>query len=222
MANDQANAEPPVVAPDSPAAPGQTPFSWLTSELYGGLNDWISLLGGPDPEVFKPSTNFEWPILLRLIVIVLSFTGAILGSVLVVFHGKLGDVVFQKVPAAVLLMGAILAVFYTFSASVFGVQITMKNAFFTILLLSLPWISLTVALHAWVGASARANRWAWMGPIWLAWVWLVPIYLSRNLCRGISMLNPACRKWRVCLSVILPVTFLIGLFILVTLFVDMD
>ena len=189
-----------------------SPLGWLAA----ALNEWISLLGNPDPAVFKPDPGFEFSRLLRLIVVVLSFSGAMLGTALVVYKGNLGDIVFQKVPAAVLLAGAIIAVGYTFVAQFFGVRIGMRDAFFTILLLGLPWLSLTAALYVWAGASHSPV----MGLIVFLWFWLTPIILVRNVCRGLAMILPECRKWRIRLSVIAPSLVLLIAISAVWLFAD--
>ena len=189
-----------------------SPFGWIAA----GLNEWLTLLGNPDPAVFKPDPTFEFSRLLRLIVVVLSFSGAMLGTALVVYKGSLNDVVFQRAPAAVLLGGAILAVGYTFVAQFFGVRIGMRDAFFTILLLGLPWLSLTAALYVWAGASRSPV----MGLILLLWVWLAPIILIRNVCRGMGMIASECGKWRVRLSVIAPVLLLLMAALAVWLFAD--
>ncbi len=187
-----------------------SPVGWLTT----GLNEWITLLGNPDPAIFKPNPEFEWSRLLRLIVIVLGFTGAMLGTALVVYKGSLSSIVFQKIPAAVLLTGALLAVAYTFVAQLFGVKIGVRDAFFTLLLLGLPWLSLTSALYVWVGAS----RSPWMGLVLLLWILLAPIILIRNVCRGLGMILVDCSKLRLWLSVVLPVFVLVVGILFVWLF----
>ena|SRR5437016_1154740 len=186
--------------------------TWITT----GLNEWIVLLGTPDSAVFKPNPSFEWSRLLRLIVVVLGFTGAILGLSLVVYKGNISDIVFQKAPAAVLLAGALLAVGYTFTAQLFGVRITVRDAFFTILLLGLPWLSLTAALYVWAGASRMPT----MGLVLLLWVLLAPLILFRNVCSALAMIHTECNKWRIRLSVIIPVFVLLVALLAVWLFAE--
>lgn len=200
------------VVPNKRATPRPSPVGWVTT----GLNEWLMLLGNPDPAIFKPNPVFEWGRLLRLILVVLSFCGAMLGTALVVYKGgSLNDIVFQKAPAAVLLAGALLAVGYTFIGGFFGIKIGLRDAFFTILLLGLPWLSLTAALYVWAGASKAPL----MGLVLLIWIVLAPIMLVRNICHGLSMITD-CKRWRVWLSVVLPLTILLAALIAVWLLAD--
>jgi len=207
----------PVDIPNVPASAPASKLSALASQIPTGLNEWITMLGNPDPDVFKPNPDFDWPRLVRMIVVVLGFCGAMLGTALVVYgSGNLSDIVFQKAPAACLLAGALLAVGYTFVASIFGVGIRLREAFFTILLLGLPWLSLTAALYVWAGTSKAT----WMGLVLFLWILLAPIMLLRNICRGLNMIVPDCNKWRVRLSVVIPVVLLAIALFLVHLFAE--
>lgn len=200
-----------------PEKPLAAKLSAAASQIPLGLNEWITMLGNPDPEVFKPNPAFEWTRLLRMVVVVLSFCGVMFGTALVVYRGgSLYDIVFQKAPAAVLLAGALLAVGYTFVASLFGLSIRLREAFFTILLLGLPWLSLTAALYVWAGASKAT----WMGLVLLIWILLAPLMLIRNICGGLSMILPDCNKWRIRCSVVIPVVLLAVALFLVHLFAD--
>lgn len=194
------------------AKPALAPARWVTT----GLNEWIVLLGTPDPGIFKPNPVFEWGRLIRLIVIVLGFTGAMLGTALVVYKSNVTDIVFQKTPAAVLLAGALLAVGYTFIAQLFKVKISVRDAFFTFLLLGLPWLSLTAALYVWAGAS----RMPVMGIVLLLWILLAPVILFRNICRALAMMHTECNKWLVRLSVMVPVCLLLAALFAVWLFAE--
>lgn len=192
-------------------------LSAAASQIPTGLNEWITMLGNPDPEVFKPDPDFEWTRLLRMIFIVLSFTGVMLGTALIVYNdGNPADIVFQKAPATVLLAGALIAVGYTFVASLFGINLGMRDAFFTILLVGLPWLSLTVALYVWAAASKAA----WMGPVLILWLLLAPFMIVRNVCRGVSMIVPECNKWRIRCSVVIPLVLISSVLFVVWLFAE--
>jgi hypothetical protein len=204
---------------NDPPAVDNLPTSKLSaaaSQIPTGLNEWITMLGNPDPDIFKPDPAFEWTRLLRMIFVVLSFTGVMLGTALVVFDKGLTEIVFQKAPATVLLAGALLAVGYTFVASLFGIAIRLREAFFTILLLGLPWLSLTAALYVWAGASKAP----WMGLILILWILLAPFMLIRNVCRGLNMIVPNCNKWRIRFSVVIPLALLANALFLVWLFAE--
>ena len=206
-----------VVGVPAPQDPTTGKLSAAASQIPLGLNEWITNLGNPDPQVFKPNPAFEWSRLLRMVIVVLSFCGVMLGTALVVYRGgSLTDIVFQKAPSAVLLAGALLAVGYTFVGSLFGVKVRLRDAFFTILLLGLPWLSLTAALYVWAGASKAT----WMGLILVMWILLAPFMLIRNICRGLSMIVPDCNKWRIRCSVVIPVVVLAVALFLVHLFAE--
>ena len=185
-------------------------------QLTTGLNEWISLLGGPDPAIFKSPPAFEWGRLVRSIVIVLSFSGAVLGTALIVIRDNVSGIVFQKFPAALLLGGALVAVGYTFIARLFGVEISLRDAFFAILLLTLPWLPLTIALYVGV----EATRWPWMALVWIIWVVLAPLSIVRNICRGFGLVIPECGKLRLYLSVIVPSLLFASAVLFVWLFAD--
>jgi len=209
--------------PQNPPPEGQQsgsssgmPFHWIAY----GLNDWVNLLGKPEPgHIFKHPPDFKWSSLLRLIVLVLSFCGVLLGIALVVFDRNPGNVVFQKWPTVLLICGAVLAVLYTFIAWFFKVSISMRDALFSILLLSLPWISLTVGLYFLV-KTLPDSLLPWMGLILLVWIWLVPFLLTRNLCVAIRILAPEVKRWRVNGSVIVWIVLVIGSLVLVQVFVE--
>jgi hypothetical protein len=209
--NDQVDAVP------AAQSPSNGKLSAAANQIPIGLNEWITMLGNPDPLVFKPDPAFEWGRLLRMVIVVLSFSGVMLGTALVVYRGgSLYDIVFQKAPTAVLLAGALLAVGYTFVASLFGVRVGLRDAFFTILLLGLPWLSLTAALYVWAGASKAT----WMGLVLVIWILLAPFMLIRNICRGLGMIVPDCNKWRIRCSVVIPVLLLAVALFLVHLFAE--
>lgn len=198
-------------APDEATEPKL--LSWAS--LQAGLNDQLNLLGNPDPETFKPNPQFTLIRLIRLVVIVLGFTGALLGISLIVLEKKdVAGIIFQKAPAAVFVGGAIIAVSYTFVARIFGVQIGIRDAFFAILLVGLPWVSLTSAVYVMVG------RFPVLAPFLVLWIFLMPVILLRNVCRALGMILPDCNKWRVRVSVVAPAFLLLAIVACVWLFRD--
>ena len=198
----------------APAGENEKFMSWPW--LVQGLNDWINLLGNPDPVMFKCPPNFEWPRLMGLVVVVLGFCGAVLGTALIVLKGHLSDMVFQRAPSVVLIFGAVLAIGYSTVGSLFGVQISLRDAFFTILLLGLPWLSLTAGIYI----AVKTFPATFMGLVLFVWLWLTPILLTRNLCRGIAMVAPGAKRWRVRCSVIVSVVLLIAPFVIVWMFAE--
>ena len=208
--------------PNQPRAHAQTHSSFKPSFRWfaDGLNDWVNLLGKPQcGAIFNHPPDFKWVSLLRLIVVVLSLSGAILGVVLVVFDANLVKVIFQKWPATVLVCGALVTVLYTCIAWAFRVTITVRDALFSILLLSLPWLSLSAALYFLVMTAPKMFL-PWLGLFLFFWIWLVPILLTRNLCHGIKILVPGAQKWRIYCSVIVWMVLLLGSFILIVVFVS--
>lgn len=210
---------PPATAAGAVNAPSSRLGVLSPAEFPQGFNDWINLLGGPDPMVFSYPSTFEWPRLIRLVLIVLGLCGAVLGISLVVFDTNIAHVVFQKAPSVVLIGGALLAVGYTFFASLFGIRISMRDAFFSILFLSLPWLSLTAGLYILVRTVPQTAL-PWMGLVLFLFISLAPVLLTRNLCRGIRILVPDTRLWRVYCSVILSAALLMGSFVMIWIFVE--
>jgi hypothetical protein len=148
---------------------------------------------------------------------VLGLCGAILGTALIALKGSFTDIVFQKWPSIVIIGGALLTVGYTFIAWLFKVRITMRDAFFSIVLLGLPWLSLSAGLYILVKSVPRGIL-PFMGILLFAWIWLVPILLGRNLCRGIGIIVPEAQTWRVRCSVIISITLLMGSFLIIYFF----
>lgn len=193
------------------------PFRWYAN----GLNDWIILLGKPEPGgIFQQPPDFKWACLLRLIVVVLSFSGAILGVTLIKFNGGLSEIPFQKWPAVVLVLGALLTIGYYALASVFRVPISVRNALFTILLLSLPWLPFLPLIYFLVKTLPKSLL-PPVGIMLFLASWTIPVLLTRNLCSGVKVTVPEVSAWRVNCSVIAWVGLLIGGFVLTLVFVSM-
>jgi len=213
-----------IVAENSPASPAASPgtlvkrsFRWYAD----GLNDWITLLGKPElGGIFQQPPDFKWACLLRLIVVVLSFSGAILGVTLITFSRDLTTIPFQKWPAVVLVLGALLTIGYYALACIFRVTISVRNALFTILLLSLPWLPFLPLMYFLVKTLPKSLL-PPIGILLFLASWTAPVLLTRNLCCGVKITVAEVSTWRVNCSIIAWIGLLIGGFVLTIVFVSL-
>lgn len=167
------------------------------------LAEWLELLGGPPSPVFTRIVNDkDWPSLMKLVVLSLSFSGVALG-VNFGLGGMLShpaDLVLTSKPIIyVLLGGVLLATTYSLVAVLFGIRVKLQDTFFVILSLCLPWLPLLI--------FADMLRYLPSFPlIWLVTLLAPLIVLLKmmvNFINGILAVTK-CPKWRVWVSVVIP------------------
>jgi hypothetical protein len=203
-----------------PAQPPEEPHS---NAIQAAFDDWIRFLAGPSSPPFEANSNFdgEWGRLFRLLGITVFLSGVALGTPTIAAEGlKKGFeiMVLDSKPALLLIMGgACLSVTYTF---IFGsmffvpklrcVPITLRQSFFTLLLLSLPWLPPTALMRGIVHMSVPFRSF-----MIIAWFYIAALGIVYNFYRGVSMIHPRCPRWRILLSIVLPILVLLALFFVV-------
>jgi hypothetical protein len=186
----------------------RTSLGWIQP----GFRDWLYFLEGNCPKAFECIKNGkpEDGRLFRLVLIVVIMSAIAIGaptlsvkglaSPLVAFQEQSGPVV------KVLLAGAIAAASYALLiARLCGVPISIQNAFFVILFLGLPWVPPTILVRSLV-----QTQWYYMPHVLILWYVVAVVGLSFNLYRGVASVVTNCPKWRVGLSILVPlVTILV-------------
>lgn len=181
--------------------------------IIKALADWLELLSGPPSKVFTEITKQkDWPRLLKLVVLSLSFSGVALG-VNLGLSGMLthpSDILLTSKPVIYALLGGVLlAASYGFVAGPCRIKIKLQETFFVILSLCLPWLPLLIF------ADALRH----LPPFPLIWLvtFLAPLVVVlkalKNFIGGVAEVS-TCPKWRVSLSVIAPVIVALILIIL--------
>jgi hypothetical protein len=180
--------------------------------IQPGLTDWTDFISGPANPPFCQGQSFknEWPRLFRLLATVGVLSGTIVATKEIISptFGKaaLAVLVLESGPAMqLLIIGGVLAVVYHFVlAKALRIPVTFSQALFTIMLLGIPWLPLTALIHTFASTNIG---WGTLAEVF--WFYLSPIVLVGNFSRGISSLHPACNKWRIRASFILPILILI-------------
>ena len=196
------------------------------------FDEWVQFLSGPSDPPFSAGTSFSDSrrTLFRLLGFTLGLSGILIGASTVISTKDLlkgGEaILLQSKPALFILVGGVcLAVVYTFF---FGglffipklrcVPITLRQAVFATLLLGLPWLP---PLALVVGIATQLSRAAVAGPIkgLIAFVLIALEYVCGlafmfNFYRGVRALHPDCPWWRVSASIIIPTSFIGGLYLI--------
>jgi hypothetical protein len=196
------------------------------SPLQSAFDDWLRLLGGPDDPPFRVEATFEleWGRLFRLLGVVVFLSGVALGIPTIATEGLrkgFESMVVESKPALFLLMGgAALSAMYSF---VFGssffirklqcVPMTLRQSFFTMLLMGLPWLPPTALMKGLTHTDISSKRIVTF--LIIAWFYIAIIGFLYNFYRGVSIIHPRCPRWRILLSIMLPLAVLVALFLLV-------
>jgi len=99
-----------------------------------------------------------------------------------------------------LLAGGIVAAAYALLiARLCGVPISMGRAFFVLLFLGLPWVPPTLLVRSLVQTG-----WYYMPHVLILWYVVAFVGFSLNLYRGVASVVTDCPKWRIGLSIIVP------------------
>lgn len=179
------------------------------------LSDWVTLLQGPSPPLFAAECNFEqeWKRLFRLVSVVL----LMLGAVITAFSLGLGAagqdwkkfVSNSSYLFLILVIGAVVAAPYAFVlAPLLRIRITFVQAFFSVLLLGLPWVPLIALI--WAVGKVWTSGLAGLGvSIFLYILAIVPLY---NFSKGVAIVSN-CRLWRVLISIFIPFILAIAVFV---------
>ena len=183
----------------------------MPSWIRQAFSDWLTLLGGPDPSLFNADLGTSWKRLFSLLALVVFLAGVGYGVPLVASPSTLlktipSLIVFNSRPALLFLLGAAaLAGIYTYVfAKIFVVPITIKQAFFIILFLGLPWVPITAFM---LGLETVGVP--FYSLIFLLWIYFVLIILIVNFYRGISSMCVTCPRWRVFGSVFIAIMLVV-------------
>lgn len=191
------------------------------------LNDWLNLLQGTVDPPFTPQTNFqdEWKRLLRLISLVLLMIVAVITFSTLGFISSEGpnflDTFLKSTSAQIqytvliVLSGAFFATLYALiSARIFNVSINIRQAFFTVLFLILPWIP--------IGAFVRALG-IILGDIPLKSYFIIiflfiflPLLFVYRFGQGIATVS-GCKMLRCLASIAVPLLLILVLLIAISL-----
>jgi hypothetical protein len=162
------------------ATPAQSPPAvpkWFDLSL------WLDLLQGPKCPPFGPNTAFDgeekrfWGVL---------FISAVLTGFSVVLDPAHLAENFSLTPAARYCIAgtAAFAILYCLGFSrLFGIKITIKQAFFVFGFLTIPWIPV-FSFVVFFG-----NHFTKLSPIFVVMAYLFPIYVVWSLARGISIVS---------------------------------
>lgn len=179
------------------------------------LSDWVTLLQGPGPPLFAAECKFdqEWKRLFRLVSIVLLMLGAVV-TAFSLGLGAAGEdwrkfVSNSSYLFLILVIGAVVAVPYAFVlAPLLRIRITFVQAFFSVLLLGLPWLPLIALIWA-VGKVWTSGLAGLSVTVFLYILALVPVY---NFSKGVAMVSN-CKLWRVLISLFIPAVFVMTVFV---------
>jgi hypothetical protein len=160
------------------------------------LTDWVNLLQGPHCPPFREEGDVEpdFPVLLRLLALVLILINVISAPVTIASEGFRHLVEHNSTALLLLPIGAIIAVPYSFFVfPLFRVKMTFSKTFFTFLFLGLPWLPLWVLARS-VGDLPHFPA---KGFTVVILFYLIGFANIRNLCRGVSLVSrgPAWRVW---------------------------
>ena len=174
----------------------------LTDGLVAAFSDWLSLFDGPKNKPFSEIVQKEdWKRLLRLLMLVLILSGAVLGAKLTIQaiqHAAVASVLESPLAITFLIVGAMLSVAYSSIARLFGIKLSLKKSFFIILSLLLPWVPIANCIDTIQSLPSFKG----IGVIFLlAHLLLIrPIY---NFYQGVVIVSHAA-KWRAMCSILLP------------------
>ena len=225
-----AQTEPAVIgsedepSPDAnPRAAGMSP-KVPTAWLYRAFEDWLGLLEGPKDASFRDQAKFEseWSRLFRLAALVLVLSSAGLGTPAFAGLGfsleglKKGweSMVLQSRPGLLLILGGSIAaaIYSAFFGSLVlprklqCVPMSFRQSFFTLLLLGLPWLPPLAVLIGLTKTSFLPT--IIEAPLLVIAPYTFLLAFSRNFYRGVCTIHPLCSKWRVSISVIVPLAVL--------------
>jgi len=183
----------------------------MPSWIRQAFSDWLTLLGGPDPSLFESESVTSWKRLWSLLALVVFLSGVGYGVPLVASPSSLLKtvpwlIVLNSRPALLFLLGAAaLAGIYTYVfAKIFRVPITIKQAFFVILFLGLPWVPITAFILGLENVGVP-----FYSLIFLLWIYFVVVILIINFYRGITTICATCPRWRIWGSVIIAVMLVV-------------
>lgn len=172
------------------------------------LSDWLQLLSGPPSPVFTDMVNRkDWPRLLNLMFLSLTFSGVALG----VNFGLAGfltnpeEVLATSKPLIyVLLSGVLLATAYSLVSSPLNVKVTLEQTFFILISLCLPWLPILIFVDA--------IRYLPSFPLifLVNWVGLIIVFLKvvSNFVQGVTEVSHS-PKWRVWVTVAGPLIIIL-------------
>ncbi len=185
------------------------------------LNDWINLLQGPAEPPFGNKTTFPegWQHLLRLILLVLVMLVAVLaitylgsnaaardGSVLAAFMKNTAQQ--TQYTIFVILLGALFAALYSFTmAPLFKIDINLRQAFFTVLFMVLPWIPIVILVWALVFILSPAKV-PLLAIFIIVFLYIAfPIIAVIQFSRGVTLVS-GCPKRKCLASIAIPAAVL--------------
>lgn len=182
--------------------------------LRAALTDWVNLLQGPSPPIFKSGdVRIDFSRLFRLLAIVLILVNAVSGPIALIYQNKANPGKFWSLTSFLPLLaqngvtllflpiGAAVAFPYSFFIfPLMRVEMTFPKTFFTFLFLGLPWLPLWILIHrlAYVQAQIPAKSFI----IWLM-MCLMAIANISNLRKGVSLVSTSA-NWRVWIALLLP------------------
>lgn len=174
------------------------------------LSDWLQLLSGPPSPAFTDLVKRkDWPRLLNLMFLSLSFSGVALGVNfgLAAFLTSPAEILATSKPLIyVLLTGVLLATAYSFIASPLKVRVTLEETFFVMISLCLPWLPLLIFVDT-------IRYFPPFPLIFLVnWVGLLIVFLkaTTNFVKGMTEVSQS-PKWRVWLTVAGPLIVILFL-----------
>jgi hypothetical protein len=180
-----------------------TSLSAAWRQSSASLSEWLTLLGGPVDPPFCEAPDFskEWGRLTRLTVIVVVLVGAVWGIEYAISDIKPNN----RQMLEMLLGGAITAILYrSLFAPIFRVRVSLYDAFFTILLLGLPWLPILAAVRAF---ATRYSGNLLVGILVVLALVVICFSFLLNVSRGFARVS-RCPLWRVLLSFLLPLGLL--------------
>ena len=167
--------------------------------MWAALQDWLSLLGGPDRDFGTRDTfpdESDWKRLLWLSATVLALCGVATGGA--VTAGADVKIVASESSSVMLflLYGSLAAIPYVYlAAAACRVPVTIAQALFTFLLLALPWLPMAVFIKALAEQHPRVVI------LEIAWTYLSALIIAKNFAQGISKVARTCPPYRVWISV---------------------
>ena len=180
------------------------------------LNDWLNLLQAPAEPPFAEKTTFPdgWRYLLRLILLVLIMIVAVLAFSYIGQNAKEGENLFAsflknaalqtRYSILVILAGALFAALYSFTmAPLFKITINIRQAFFTVLFMILPWIPIALLVWAFVYILPLATI-PFVSLFIVLFLFLIfPIVSVVQFSRGVTLVS-GCPKMKCTASVAIP------------------
>jgi hypothetical protein len=199
--------------------------------MQAAFDDWLRFLSGPDSPPFEPNTSFpgEWNRVFRLLIVTIFLSGIAIGAPTAIEAKDLvrgfDVLVLESKPALLLLIAAAcLSVMYTFF---FGalffipklrcVPVTLRQAFFTVLLMGLPWLPPTALMRGLVHLDIGSPLKNILTIILVAWYYIALLGFVSNFYRGISTIHPQCKWWRKTLSLLIPISITLIIYLAITI-----